>query len=229
MRYPRPLVQGSFLRRYKRFLCDVRLPDGTEITAHLANTGSMRNCTAPDAPVRLLDSQNPKRKLPFSVEQIQVGGHWICVNTARPNAVVGEALEARRIPELAAYRTVRREVVHGDSRVDFLLEGPGRCWVEVKNATLLRDDGIGFPDARTTRGTKHLDALAASVRSGDRAVLLLHVGHEGGTVVGPARDIDPVWSAALDRALDAGVEVLAWRAAMDTEHIALAEPVPFRR
>lgn len=227
MNYPSPLVQGTFVRRYKRFLCDVILPDGTEVTAHVANTGAMTGCTAPDAPVRLSHSSDPKRKLAWSVEQIRVGGHWICVNTARPNRVVEEGIEAGRVPELAGYPTVRREQRLGESRVDLLLEGDGpRCWVEVKNATLLDGDRIVFPDARTARGTRHVGELEQAVRAGDRAVLFFHVGHEGGASVGLAEQVDPDYAAAVRSAVGAGVEVLAWRAAMTERTLALSEAVP---
>jgi sugar fermentation stimulation protein A len=163
------------------------------------------------------------------VEQIRVGRHWICVNTGRPNAIVAEAIGAGGVRELAGYTNLRREVQLGHSRVDLLLEGPGRCWVEVKNITLLRGDVLGFPDAVTTRGTKHLHTLTEAVRGGDRAVIFLHVGHEGGDVVVPARDVDPTWATALDDAVSAGVEVLAYRAEMDLEGVRLAGPVPFRQ
>ena len=227
MRYPSRLVEGTLIRRYKRFLCDVELPDGRAFTAHLANTGSMRNCLEDGAAVRLWDSGNPKRKLPWSVEQIRVGGHWIGVNTARPNAVVAEAIEAGLVPELAGYQNLRREVQLGESRIDLCLDDPARCWVEVKNVTLLRSGVLSFPDAVTTRGSKHVNELADAVLAGDRAVLFLHIGHEGGERVTVARDIDPVWAAALGRALDLGVEVLAYRARMDVDGLWLDRLVPF--
>jgi sugar fermentation stimulation protein A len=228
MDYPHPLVEGFFVRRYKRFLCDVRI-DGVEITAHIANTGSMTACTAPHAPVRLSKSDNPKRKLAWSVEQIQVGGHWIVVNTARPNAVVAEGIASGAIPELSGYATLKREQRLGESRVDILLEdGARKAWVEVKNATLLQGDALRFPDAVTARGTRHLRELAAVVGPQTRAVLLFHVGHEGGSWVEPAADIDPEYARTLVEAMARGVEVLAYRTAIDAERLVLAGPVPLR-
>lgn len=229
MQYPCTLVEGVFLRRYKRFLCDVVLPDGTEVTAHLANTGSMRACTEERAPVRLSLSDNAKRKLPWSVEQIRVAGHWICVNTARPNAVVAEAIADDRIPELRGYGRHRREVKLGKSRLDLCLDNPAGgpvAWVEVKNATLREGRHIYFPDAVTTRGTKHVEELAQVVGEGVRAVLFFHVGTEAGDVISPADHIDPIYATALRKAVDAGVEVMAWRAKMSTESITLFEAVP---
>lgn len=229
MEYPEPLIGGVFLRRWKRFFCEVRLDDGREVTAHLANTGKMTGCTAPEAPVRVLPSHDPKRKLKWSVEQIAVDGQWICVNSVRPNQVVAEAVAAGRVAELTGYDRLRREQRLGESRVDLRLEAPDRvAWVEVKNATLLRGDGLQFPDTVTARGARHVRELAGAVRPGVRAVLLFHVGHEGGQWVGPARDLDPDYATALDDAVAAGVEVLAYRAVMDETRIVLGESVPVR-
>ncbi len=230
MRYPHPLVEARFVRRYKRFFVDVRMADGTIVTAHCANTGAMTGCTAPDAPVRLSRAANPKRKLRWSLEQIQVGGHWILAHTARPNTIVAEALHAGQIPSLRGYTSIERERRLGESRIDFRLHGPEQppTWVEVKNVTLLEADGVlRFPDAITARGRRHLDELASRARLGERAMLLLHVGHSGGERVGPARHVDPAWGQALDAALSAGVEVEAWRVEMNTEEATLASPVSF--
>lgn len=225
MTYDAPLVEGVFLRRYKRFFVDVEL-DGRVVTAHCANTGSMRACTAPRAPVRLSHHADPRRKLAWSLEQIRVDGRWIVVNTARPNHVVAEALGAGRVPELLGYDRVLRERPLGASRVDLQLTGGrGVAWVEVKNVTLVEDDVAWFPDAVTARGTKHLRELAGVVGPGVRAVLFLHVGHEGGREVRPAVHIDPVWAEALVDATAAGVEVVARRCRMSARGLELAEPV----
>jgi len=228
MDYPHPLVEGVFIRRYKRFFADVEV-GGEALTAHIANTGSMRACTAPRAPVRLSRSDNPKRKLPWSVEQISVGGKWIVVNTARPNAVVAEAVRAGRVPELSGYPVLKREQRLGGSRVDLLLErGADRVWVEVKNATLLEGAALRFPDAPTARGRRHLDELAAAVGPRTRAVLFFHVGHEGGDWVEPAVDVDPDYAAALGAAMARGVEVMAYRAVISAERLVLGARVPVR-
>lgn len=226
MNYDAPLVEAVFLRRYKRFFVDVAL-DGQVVTAHCANTGSMRSCTAPEAPVRLSYSDNPKRKLAWSVEQIRVDGRWIVVNTARPNHVVAEGIAAGRVPELAGYPRLERERPLGNSRVDLRLSGAQGCaWVEVKNVTLVEDDIAWFPDAVTARGTKHLRELADAVAPGVRAVLFLHVGHEGGREVRPAVDVDPVWAGALVEAVHRGVEVVARRCRMSATGLELGEAVP---
>lgn len=229
MKYTPPCVEARFLRRYKRFLVDVEL-DGEQVTVHCANTGSMRGCMEEGAPVRLSYHPGKGRKLPWSLEQIQVGGRWILVNTARPNQVVAEALAAGRVPELAGYARIERERPMGEgSRVDLLCSDgiDGRpAWVEVKNVTLVEDDVARFPDAVTARGTRHLKELAARAALGDRAVLFLHVGHEGGSVFEPAADIDPVWAETLAEGVQQGVEVLAYRCVLGPDALFLGEPVP---
>ena len=230
MRYPHPLVPGRFIRRYKRFFADVRLEDGSIVTAHCANTGAMTGCTAPDAPVRLSPATSPARKLRWSLEQIYVGRHWILAHTARPNRVVEEAIVSGRVPSLRSYAVVEREKRAGDARLDLRLSSPGRsvAWVEVKNVSMLCDDDVlRFPDAVTTRGRRHLQVLADRARAGERAVLFLHVGHTGGMRVEPARDVDPAWAEALAEAIGAGVEVESWRVALTAEEAVLDAPVPF--
>ena len=232
MRYSSRLRTACFVAREKRFFAHLRLPDGSAMTAHLANTGSMRGCAEVGAPVRIWDSQNPGRKLRYSVEQICIDGRWILVNTARPNTIVEEALLAGVVPELAGYPSIWRERRPEGTRrrLDFLLEGPaGRAWVEVKNVTLLEGDVLRFPDAVTERGRHHLDVLVERVRQGERAVLFFHVGHEGGRRVEVARDVDPAYAAALDRALASGVEVLCWRSRMSDAEVVLSGPVPYSR
>lgn len=226
MEYEAPLVEGVLLRRYKRFLADVRLPDGTEAVAHVANTGRMTGCWEPGCAARLRHAADPKRKLAWSVEQTRVGEHWIGVNTARANTLVGEALREGRIPGLEAL-DVRREAAFPEGgRADFLLDGA--TWVEVKNVTLLDGEILRFPDTVSTRATEHLHKLMAALARGDRAVLLLHVGREGGTEVQPADAIDPVWGKTLREAVAVGLEVMAWRSEFGPTHARLHEPVPVR-
>lgn len=239
MKFPEPLIEGRLIRRYKRFLADVRLPDGTEITAHCPNTGSMLGCQPPDGRVWLSLSNNPARKLPYTWELVETApGVLACVNTARPNAQAREAIEAGRIGELTGYSHCRPEVKYGaeKSRIDLLLSGHGSepdAWVEVKNVTL-EESGQGFfPDAVTTRGQKHLRELMAQVALGDRAVLLFVVNHTGIETVRPADHIDQHYGQLLRQACDAGVEVLAYRASLGRDDgrpsggMALMEPVPF--
>lgn len=217
------LTEARILDRRKRFLADVEFEDGSRAVAHLANTGRMTNCWTPGAPVRLSHSDNPKRKLAWSVEQVRMDD-WICVNTARPNRLVEEALLEGRLPELH-FDELQREVRFPDEgRVDFLLDQ--RVWLEVKNATLLEQGRVLFPDTVTERGLKHLLALQRRVEAGDRAILLLHVGHAGATSVAPAHGIDPAWSSFL---LDSDIEVLAYGVHLAADEMRLAARLPFER
>ncbi len=231
MRFPDPLVEGVLIQRYKRFLADVRLPDGTEITAHVPNSGTMKTCSDPGSRVWISPAANPKRKLRWTLEIIEVGdGALALVNTFHPNRIVREAIEAAAVPALAGYERLRPEVKYGEhSRIDLLLESDDRprCWVEVKNVTLLDRPGLGrFPDAVTTRGTKHVRELMRVVADGDRGVLFFHVPRGDIDEVRPADAIDPVYGRTLREAAAAGVEVMAWRAAVTTEQVVLGEPIP---
>lgn len=230
MQFDTPLIPGRLIRRYKRFLADVALEDGTCVTAHCPNSGSMTACAGPDWPVRLSVSDNPRRKLAHTVEMVHNGRCWIGVNTMRSNHLVREAVEADLVPELAGYDRVRGEVKYaGDSRIDLLLEAGdgGRCYVEVKNTTLV--DGAGhylFPDAVTVRGRKHLQALLRMVEAGHRAVAFFLVQRSDARAFRPADKIDPAFGAALREAAAAGVEILAYRAAISPQAIRVAAAVP---
>ncbi|MBW7472349.1 DNA/RNA nuclease SfsA [Marinobacter sp. M216] len=218
MKFPEPLVEGRLIRRYKRFLADVRLADGSEVTAHCPNTGSMLGCQPDDARVWLSRSDNPKRKLQFTWELVETApGALACINTVRPNAQARSAVESGRVAELTGYESCRTEVKYGSekSRIDLLLSGHGSepdAWVEVKNVTLAENGQGFFPDAVTTRGQKHLRELMAQVTAGDRAVLFFVVNHTGIETVRPADHIDPTYGQLLREACDAGVEVIAYRA-----------------
>ena len=234
MRFAAPLIPATLVKRYKRFLVDVVLPSGETITAHVANPGAMTGLAAPGSRVWLSKFDNPNRKLSHSWELIEVdlgaGSELVGVNTAHPNPLVGAALAAGTIPELAGYGTIRREVKYGrNSRVDFLLEGAGRppCYVEIKNVHLMRTPGLAeFPDARTERGRKHLDELGDMVAAGHRAVMLYLVQIGSATGFALARDIDPKYGAAFDRAQARGVEAMAWRCMITRDGIEIATPVP---
>ena len=234
MRFPAPLIPATLVRRYKRFLADVVLPDGETVTVHVANPGAMIGLAAPGARVWLSKSDNPKRKLAHSWELIEVdfgtGTELVGVNTGHPNALVGAALAAGVIPELSGYQSIRREVKYGkNSRVDFLLEGPSRppCYVEIKNVHLMRKPGLAeFPDAKTARGAKHLDELGDAVAAGARAVMLYLIQIGSASRFALARDIDPKYGQAFDRARKRGVEALAWRCIIGCESIEVAAPVP---
>lgn len=225
MTFDPPLLPARLIRRYKRFLADVRLEDGEVLTVHVANSGSMKTCLGEDWPVMLSDSRNPKRKLRYSLEMLHDGQGWIGVNTALPNALVEEAILSGTVPGFDDWSDWRREVRYGSgSRIDLLgRQGERLCYVEVKNVTLLVDGQPSFPDAVTERGRKHLEELTAMVREGHRAVLFLCVQRQGGDHFLPARAIDPAWCDALEQAMEAGVEVLAWRFLVTPEGIAPQE------
>jgi sugar fermentation stimulation protein A len=234
MRFPAPLVPATLVKRYKRFLADVVLPSGETVTAHCANPGSMTGLNVPGARVWLSRSDNPKRKLVHSWELIEVdlgnGAELVGINTGHPNVLAAEAVAAGKIPELAGYASVRREVRYGkNSRVDFLLENPARppCYVEIKNVHLMRKPSLAeFPDAVTKRGAKHLAELSDMVTGGARAVMLFLIQIGSARSFALARDIDPGYGRALDNARKAGVEAIAYRCGITRDGIEVTEPVP---
>ncbi|XGA79545.1 DNA/RNA nuclease SfsA [Halomonas sp. CH40] len=217
LHYP-PLVAGTLQRRYKRFLADVRLDDGREVVAHCPNTGSMKAVNVPGARVWLSPSDNPARKLGWTWELIELpqpdgSAALASVHTGRTNRIVEAALAQQKIAPLASFVTLRREVKVDDARLDFMLADAngGLTWVEVKQVTLKENDGHGyFPDAVSTRGLKHLHTLARLAESGERAVLLFCVAHEAIEDVAAAAHIDAAYAAALETAVNKGVEVLAY-------------------
>ncbi|MCU9951335.1 DNA/RNA nuclease SfsA [Pseudomonas sp. PDM13] len=227
MKFEPPLEQGRLLRRYKRFLADIETLDGELLTIHCPNTGSMLNCMSEGCRVWFSRSNDPKRKLPGTWEITETPqGRLACVNTARANALVEEALRADLIPELAGFTALKREVAYGveNSRADFRLDYPtGEVFVEVKSVTLGFDGtAVGaFPDAVTVRGSKHLRELAALARQGMRAVQFYCVNLSGIEAVRAAEEIDPAYAAALADAKTAGVEVLAYGAEVSPEGLVL--------
>lgn len=233
MRFSAPLIPATLVKRYKRFLADVILPSGETVTVHCANPGSMIGLMPAGARVWLSKSGNPKRKLAHSWELLEVdlggGVELVGINTGHPNALAAEAIAAGRIPELTGYTTVRREVKYGRaSRVDFLLEAPGRppCYVEIKNVHLMRIPGLAeFPDAVTKRGTKHLAELSAMVAQGSRSVMLFLIQIGSARRFSLARDIDPAYGAAFDAARVAGVEALAYRCGIARDGIEVTDKV----
>jgi sugar fermentation stimulation protein A len=234
MRFPQPLLEGVLVRRYKRFLADIRLEDGREITAHCPNSGSMKTVAIPGNRALVSPADNPKRKLKWTWEVAYVGDGSVpaLVNTALPNRVVREGIELGLIPELAQYDAIRPEVPYGErSRIDLLLTGAGRpdTYVEVKNVTLLNDDEPGmarFPDAVTTRGTRHLRELMGVVAAGGRGVLVFHTARGDAEQVRPADTIDPTYGETLREAHAAGVEILAYRVRVTPEEVTIERPLP---
>ena len=233
MKFNPPLSMGYLIKRYKRFLADIELPDGSTTTIHCPNTGSMKECLQEGATLWFSHSDNPKRKYPCTWEIATTPrGDLAGINTGRANGLVREAVEQGLIGELQGYDSVRSEVRYGseNSRIDLLLEGVNqrRCYVEIKNVTLCDEGGRGrFPDAVSSRGAKHLRELAQVARDGDRAMLFYCVQHTGIVRVSPAWEIDPEYCSTLQQAMDEGVEVVAYQATLNANEIKLAASVPF--
>lgn len=229
MKFTAPLVPGRLVRRYKRFLADIELADGEIVTAHCANPGAMLGLNMPGLKVWVEPNNDPKKKLNCGWRLVEFGDHWVGIDTAIPNKVVGEALRERHIPALAAYSEIRPEVRYGtNSRIDFLLTGSGLpdAYVEVKNVHLMRGPGLAeFPDSVTKRGAKHLDELSAVAASGLRAVMLYCVQRTDCDRLALAADLDPEYAAAFTRARGAGVEAMAWTCAISVDEITLDRPI----
>ena len=224
MIYPASLIPGRLVKRYKRFLADITLEDGTENTAHCANTGSMLGVCEPGSEVWVSPANNPKRKLQFTWELVRAGDGLVGINTGLANRIAEEAIAAGAIRELDGYGDIRREVKYGkNSRIDLLLSGDRKpkCYVEVKSVTLKREAIAEFPDAVTVRGAKHLAELADQVRAGHRAVMLYVMQRDDADVFAIAADIDPAYGAALHAAMDAGVEALCYRCRVDPNEIVI--------
>jgi sugar fermentation stimulation protein A len=234
MRFPSPLVRGTLIQRYKRFLADIKLDDGRLITATCPNTGSMLGLKAPGSIVWLSESDSETRKYRFTWELVEAdlgkGPLLVGINTGLPNKLVAEALEAKRIKHLAGYPSLRREVKYGkNSRIDLLLEcaSKGLCYVEIKNVHLSRRHGLAeFPDSVTARGVKHLAEMSDMVRQGHRAVMVFLIQRGEAKRLAFARDIDPTYGEAFDAARAAGVEAIALRCRMGTDAIVVDRPVP---
>lgn len=234
MKFAPPLQAAILLKRYKRFLADIELSDGEIRTIHCANTGAMTGCAEPGTTVWYSTSDNKKRKYPNSWQLAHTAANdWICVNTIQANHLVKEAIEQQRIPELENYDSLRTEVKYGaeNSRIDLLLESQTRppCYIEVKSVTLLADNGQGyFPDAVTTRGQKHLRELTQMAQQGSRAVLFFAVLHTGINKVDVAQHIDTEYAQLLQQAVNAGVEIICYRATINAVEIKLEDCIQFQ-
>ena len=236
MRFPTPLTEAVLIQRYKRFLADVRLPNGDEITVHCPNPGAMLGLNQPGNRVWISDSGNPKRKLRHTLEIMEVPSPTtnatvlVGINTNLPNKLAEEAILAGQIETLTGYSNLRREVKYGEnSRIDILLEEDGRhpCYVEIKNVHLVREAGLHeFPDCKTARGAKHLHEMANMVRAGARAVMLYVVQREDGDRLSFAEDLDPNYAEAFQDAAKAGVEAIAIRCDISTQDITARHIIP---
>jgi sugar fermentation stimulation protein A len=242
MEFDRPLVRAVFRRREKRFLIHAELPDGRAVIAHTNNTGRMSGCLAPGCAVWLSPADSPHRKLKWTLELVeteadeltgQSAGVMVGVNTARANRLVAEAIGKGRVPGLGGYGDLKAEAVYptGQSRADFLLtnhpEDPRpRCWLEVKNVTLVAHGHARFPDAPSERGRKHLLELAAAVQDSDRAVLAFCIQREDALSVGPADDIDPGYGRLLREVAGQGVEILGLRCRVGPLGVEISTSIP---
>lgn len=233
MKFQPELRPSRLLRRYKRFLADVELPGGEVITVHTPNTGAMTGCSEPGSTAWLRDVNSPKRKYRYSWEVTEnLAGVMVGVHTGITNQLVTEAIENGTVAELQGYASIRPEVRYGEerSRIDLLLQGHGDgrdCYVEIKNVTTCDEQGFGyFPDAVSSRASKHLRELMAMVAQGQRAVIFFCVQRGDVARVRPADEIDPVYGDTLRQALAAGVEALAYRARVTPEEVVLEVPLP---
>lgn len=227
MQLPKKQLTGTLLKRYKRFLADIRLEDNSLLTVHCPNSGSMLGCSTPGSPVILSHSSNPKRKYPWTLEMVKKGDCWIGVNTGMTNKIVHEALEHGVITELGPITRIQPEItVSAKSRLDFLLETErGSTYLEVKNCSLAEGGVAMFPDAITARGTKHLQELAALKMQGHEAALLFCIQRGDAESFTPAQHIDPLYAATMAEVREQGVMILAYQASVTPEAITITHPI----
>ena len=229
MKFPTQLVSGKLIRRYKRFLADIELEDGSVVIAHCTNSGSMKSCIEEGAPVYLSPANDPKRKTKYSWEMIFINNGWVGVNTIIPNKLAFDAIVNNEIGKLAGYSIVQREVKFEDSRFDIYCEKENeKCFVEVKNVSMKVGDAVLFPDAVTIRGKKHLETLIKVKKQGIRAVMLYIIQRMDVNTFGPASEIDPEYAKSLTKAIENGVEVIAIQAIVSPEKIELGKELPIK-
>jgi len=219
---------GTLIKRYKRFLADIALADGTELTVHCPNSGSMRGCSTPGDPVIISKSDNAKRKYAWTLEMVQENGVWIGINTGLTNRIVREALENGTIDDFGPIESVQPEVKVSDrSRLDFLAQtASGPVYIVVKNCSLVEGNEAMFPDAVTVRGTKHLRELEQLCSDKVRAAVLFCVQRSDGTCFRPAHEIDPVYAQTLHEVQKNGVQVLAYRATVKPKSVTITSKLP---
>ena len=227
MRFKSPLVPGVLIRRYKRFLADIRLADGRLVTAHCPNSGSMKGCDLPGREVLLSTTENPRRKTRYTWELIRLPSTWVGINTLTANRLVAEAAHRKIIPELEPFDKLFSEVALENSRIDFcLVQDDMSLFVEVKNVTLVEDGTALFPDAPTARGRKHLQTLITAINRGHRTAMFYVVQREDAECFAPASDIDLAYAQALHLARQAGMQIIAYSAKVGPEEIYLGSPLP---
>jgi sugar fermentation stimulation protein A len=225
------LIPGILVKRYKRFMADVKLADGEVVTAHCPNSGSMRECCEPGRPVYLSFHDNPKRKLKYTWELIEMPTSIVGINTLIPNRLVAESIEAGLVSDLNGYDNIAREVKTSDNtRLDILLssEDGNRCYVEIKNCTLVKEGVACFPDAVTSRGLKHLVELSSLVSKGFRCVIFYVIQRMDANIFQPADHIDPAYGRELRQVLKHGVEIIVCDTQIDLKTIRLNRKIPYR-
>jgi sugar fermentation stimulation protein A len=228
MTFEKPLVEGKLIHRYKRFLADIELNSGEIVTAYCPNSGSMKSCMTPGWKVMLSKNKNPKRKYQYTWEMIHNGICWIGINTHVPNQIVAEAISQNCIPELGGYNILKREVKYGkNSRIDIFLEYKNSCcYVEIKNVSLVEEDGnYYFPDSVTERGRKHLHELMEMKLLGHRTVMFYFVQRSDGNILKPAAHIDHDYTRSLKEAYAKGVEILVYKTDVSPQKIELNEKI----
>ncbi len=229
MRFTSHLVQATLIKRYKRFLADVRMESGETITVHCPNTGTMLSCSTPGSQVCLSWSDNPKRKYPFTLEMVKDNSTWVGVNTIRTNKLVAEALQKGRIAEFQHITEIKTEIKTSDhTRLDLQVNHAGSStFIEVKNCSLAIESCAMFPDAVTTRGTKHLHELIRLTEAGQRACIFFLVQRMDADRFSPASQIDSTYGKALQQAVEAGVLLLVYQAEVSPEGIEIVRPLPY--
>ena len=229
MKFENELIHGTLIKRYKRFLADVKLDDGSEITAHCTNSGSMKSCLENGAEVYLSPVNDPNRKTRFTWEMIKINGDWVGINTNNPNQLVYEAFLSNSVDGLDGYSTVKREVKFDDSRFDIYAENEHeKCFTEVKNVTLKEGKYALFPDAVTRRGQKHLKTLIEVKQQGLRAVMIYLIQRSDVKIFAPAKEIDPDYADILKQAVEKGVEIFPIQAKVSPKKIELVKRLPFK-
>lgn len=227
MIFPTPLQRGSLIKRYKRFLADIQLEDGSFITAHCPNSGALQGLSTPGTPVWVSKSLNPSRKLPFTWEMAEVEGTFVGMNTSHPNTLVEEAIHSGIITELQGYTSLQREVRYGkNSRIDILLSTP-LTYVEVKNVHLKRGQTVGFPSSVTARGAKHMRELSEMVRQGHQAYVIYVVQRNDFDKFEIAGDIDPLYKQEMQVALEGGVKPLVYACEVTPKEIKITHSIGF--
>lgn len=230
MEFKEPLLEGTLIKRYKRFMADIHLDSGEEITAHCPNSGAMLGIKDPGMRVWVSRANNPNRKLKYTWELVQEGDTLVGANTGHPNALVEQAIHNGVIKELQGYEHLKREVKYGqNSRIDILLGNPGVCYVEVKNVHLKREHTAFFPDSVTARGAKHMQELSDMVDAGHRAVIIYVVQREDCQDFQVAGDIDPTYAEACRKAFEKGVEPYVYACDMTLDSITIKNSLPMRR